>query len=124
MTEESSCGTGGGPVGAFHCRDARRSSRCGHHRSCRRLGAAVIEPALVPSLLAEIGGGLSAVVNLALGCAVIALYRRNNALQDKMLDMALTMGRENRDLLTVTNATVSASTQTITEAVRRMEDRR
>ncbi len=84
----------------------------------------MIEPTLVPSLLAEIGGGLSAVVNLALGCAVIALYRRNNALQDKMLDMALTMGRENRDLLTVTNATVSASTQTITEAVRRMEDRR
>ena len=34
------------------------------------------------------------------------------------------MGRENRDLMTVTNATVSASTTAITEMIRRMEDRR
>lgn len=83
-----------------------------------------MEPAMIPSIIKEIGGGLAAVVILALGYAVVTLYRRNNQLQDKMLDMAVTMGRENRDLMTVTNATVSASTTAITEMIRRMEDRR
>ncbi len=83
-----------------------------------------MDPAMIPSLIEQIGGGLAAVVIVGLGVAVVTLYRRNNQLQDKMLDMALTMGRENRDLMTVTNATVSASTQAITEMIRRMEDRR
>lgn len=80
-----------------------------------------MDPTFLPGLIKEIGGGLAAVVIIGLGCAVVVLYRRNNQLQDKMLEMAMTMGRENRDLLSVTNATVSASTQTITEAIRRME---
>ena len=67
---------------------------------------------------------LAAIVILGLAYAVVTLYRRNNQLQDKMLDMAMTMGRENRDLMNVTNATVSASTTAITEMIRRMEDRR
>ena len=79
---------------------------------------------MIPSIIKEIGGGLAAVVILALAYAVVTLYRRNNQLQDKMLDMAMTMGRENRDLMNVTNATVSASTTAITEMIRRMEDRR
>ena len=80
-----------------------------------------MDPAMIPGLIKEIGGGLAAIVIIGLSNAVTTLYRRNNQLQDKMLDMALTMGRENRDLLAATNATVSASTQTITEAIRRME---
>ena len=83
-----------------------------------------MDPAMIPSLIKEIGGGLAAIVIIGLAYAVTTLYRRNNQLQDKMLDMALAMGRENRDLMTVTNATVSASTQAITEMIRRMEDRR
>lgn len=76
---------------------------------------------MIPSIIKEIGGGLAAVVIFGLALAVVTLYRRNNQLQDKMLEMAMTMGKENRDLLAVTNTTVSASTQTITEAIRRME---
>ena len=83
-----------------------------------------MDPAMIPGLIKEIGGGLAAIVILALTYAVVTLYRRNNQLLDKMLDMAMTMGRENRDLMTVTNATVSASTTAITEMIRRMEDRR
>lgn len=83
-----------------------------------------MDPALIPTVVSEIGGGLAAVVIVGLSLAVVTLYRRNNQLQDKMLDMALTMSKENRDLLAVTNATVSASTQTITEAIRRMEGSR
>lgn len=83
-----------------------------------------MDPAMIPGLIKEIGGGLAAIVILALTYAVVTLYRRNNQLQDKMLDMAMTMGRETRDLMTVTNATVSASTTAITEMIRRMEDRR
>ena len=83
-----------------------------------------MDPAMIPGIIKEIGGGLAAIVILGLAYAVVTLYRRNNQLQDKMLDMALAMGRENRDLMTVTNATVSASTQAITEMIRRMEDRR
>ena len=83
-----------------------------------------MDPAMIPGLIKEIGGGLAAIVILGLAYAVVTLYRRNNQLQDKMLDMAMTMGRENRDLMTVTNATVSASTTAITEMIRRMEDRR
>ena len=81
-----------------------------------------MDPAMIPGIIKEIGGGLAAIVILALTYAVVTLYRRNNQLQDKMLDMAMTMGRENRDLMTVTNATVSASTTAITEMIRRMED--
>ena len=83
-----------------------------------------MDPAMIPGLIKEIGGGLAAIVIIGLSYAVTTLYRRNNQLQDKMLDMAMTMGRENRDLMTVTNATVSASTTAITEMIRRMEDRR
>lgn len=74
-------------------------------------------------LLREIGGGLPGLAIIALSAVVVVLYRRNNELQDKLLDIALTMGKENRELLSVTNATISASTQTITEAIRRMEVR-
>lgn len=83
-----------------------------------------MDPAMIPGIIKEIGGGLAAIVILGLSYAVVTLYRRNNQLQDKMLDMAMTMGRENRDLMNVTNATVSASTTAITEMIRRMEDRR
>lgn len=83
-----------------------------------------MDPVMIPSIIKEIGGGLAAIVILGLSYAVVTLYRRNNQLQDKMLDMAMTMGRENRDLMNVTNATVSASTTAITEMIRRMEDRR
>lgn len=83
-----------------------------------------MDPAIIPGIIKEIGGGLAAIVILGLSYGVVTLYRRNNQLQDKMLDMAMTMGRENRDLMNVTNATVSASTTAITEMIRRMEDRR
>ena len=81
----------------------------------------MMDQAMIPMLIERLGGGLAAIVIIGLAYAVATLYRRNNQLQDKMLEMAMTLGKENRDLLAVTNATVSASTQAITEMIRRME---
>lgn len=72
----------------------------------------------------EIGGGLPAVAIAVLGMAVIILYRRNNELQDKMLSMVETMGKENRELLSETNAATSASSEIMRRAVMQLEARR
>lgn len=70
------------------------------------------------------GGGMSAAVIVALGIAVIVLYRRNNDLQDRMLSISREMGAENRDLLAETNAATHASAEIMRRAVMQLEARR
>lgn len=65
-----------------------------------------------------------ATVIVALCGAVVVLYRQNNKLQDKMLSMVETMGRENRELLSETNTTTHASTEIMRRAVMQLEARR
>lgn len=71
--------------------------------------------------LEAIGGGLSAVVIVAEAMVIIALWKRVNELSDKLLNTTLEMGKENRDLLVVTNTTMSTATGTIEAAIRRLD---
>ena len=71
--------------------------------------------------LEAIGGGLSAVVIVAEAMVIIALWKRVNELSDKLLNTILEMGKENRDLLVVTNTTMSTATGTIEAAIRRLD---
>ncbi|TRW94935.1 hypothetical protein FNJ84_17740 [Paracoccus sp. M683] len=82
------------------------------------------------AIIQEIGGGLSAVVNVALAVALVALWRRNltltdrnDSLNDKMLEITQTMGRENRELIVATNTTLTAATGAINAAVNRLDRR-
>ena len=71
--------------------------------------------------LEAIGGGLSAVVIVVEAMVIIALWKRVNELSDKLLNTTLEMGKENRDLLVVTNTTMSTATGTIEAAIRRLD---
>ena len=68
-----------------------------------------------------IGGGLSGVVIVVEALVIYALWRRINELSDKLLDMTMEMGKENRDLLVVTNTTMSTAIGTIEAAIRRLD---
>ena len=68
-----------------------------------------------------IGGGLSGVVIVVEGLVVYALWKRVNELSDKLLNTTLEMGKENRDLLVVTNTTMLTATGTIEAAIRRLD---
>lgn len=72
------------------------------------------------SIVQEIGGGLPAVVIVASAVFNYVQYKRNNELQDKMQEIMLTMGKENRDLLTVTTSAVNNNTAVIRETVDRL----
>lgn len=76
------------------------------------------------SVVEQIGGGLQAVVIVGQAIANIVQYRRNNQLQDKLLDLTQTMGKENRDLLSQTNLAISANAETMREAVRELRGRK
>lgn len=76
--------------------------------------------------LAEKGGLL--LYSVVLTLAVVALWRRNialtdrnDALNDKMLEITLSMGRENRELITATNTTLTAATGAINATISRLE---
>lgn len=69
------------------------------------------------SLIREMGGGLAAVVIAVSGAANWVQYKRNNELQDKMQDMMLALGKENRDLLTVTNTSLGQNSAIMREAL-------
>ena len=71
--------------------------------------------------LEAIGGGLSDVVIVAEAMVIIALWKRVNELSDKLLNTILEIGKENRDLLVVTNTTMSTATGTIEAAIRRLD---
>ena len=71
--------------------------------------------------LEAIGGGLSAVVIVVQAWVIIALWKRVNELSDKLLNTTLEMGKENRDLLVVTNTTISTATGTIAAAIKRLD---
>lgn len=74
--------------------------------------------------IAELGGGPIAVALVVLGSAVVVLYRRNNVLQDKLLEMAETRAQESRELLTDTNKITGANTEVMRRAVLLLEDKR
>lgn len=76
------------------------------------------------TVVEQICGGLQAVVIVGQAIADIVQYRRNNQLQDKLLDLTQTMGRENRDLLSQTNLSISANAETMREAVRELRGRK
>lgn len=61
------------------------------------------------------------VVVVALAVVVIMLYRRNNELQDTMLDMARDNDKVQRDMLNQYHTAINSNTNTITEAIRRLE---
>ena len=71
--------------------------------------------------LEAIGGGLSAVVIVAEAMVIITLWKRVNELSDKLLNTTLEMCKENRDLLVVTNTTMSTAIGTIEAAIRRLD---
>ena len=62
-------------------------------------------------ILKEMGGGLSAVVILALAGAVIALYRKNEKLLDKLLDCSEANAEKTRELHEKTLTAVNANTE-------------
>lgn len=72
-------------------------------------------------IIQEIGGGLAAVAIVAQAFAIVVLYRRNNQLQDKLLEMTQAMGRENSDLVTQNNTALGANAEIMRQAVRVME---
>lgn len=82
------------------------------------------------TIIREIGGGLAAVVLVAQAAAIIALWRRNiqltdknDALNDKALEVAMKMAGENAELIRATNVTLTAATGTLDAAVRHLERR-
>lgn len=74
--------------------------------------------------ISEVGGGLAGVVIVVQGWANWIQYKRNGELQDRMLEMAESMVKESRDLITDTNKTTAANTEIMGRAVRLLEDRR
>ncbi|MFC3169203.1 hypothetical protein [Paracoccus fontiphilus] len=72
-------------------------------------------------IIQEIGGGLAAVCIVVQACAIVALYRRNNQLQDKLLDMTQAMGKENSDLVTDNNTALGANAEIMRQVVRVLE---
>ena len=62
-----------------------------------------------------------AVIVVALAIVVVTLYRRNNELQDMMLEMTRDSDKVQRDMLNQYHAAINANTNTITEAIRRVE---
>lgn len=76
------------------------------------------------NLVTTLGGGLNGMVIVVLGWSNWLQYRRNSALQDKLLDMAEGMVRESRELLTETNKATSANAEVLRRAVDMLEHRR
>lgn len=72
------------------------------------------------SLIKELGGGAIAVMLVISWAVIFALWKRLNEVQDKLHEVTITMGKENRDLLTATNTTISAATGAIAAAVQRI----
>lgn len=62
-----------------------------------------------------------AVIVVALAIVVVMLYRRNNELQDMMLEMTRDSDKVQRDMLNQYHTAINANTNTITEAIRRVE---
>lgn len=65
------------------------------------------------AVIEQIGGGLSAVVIVALALANFIQYSTNNKLQETLLNTVLTLGRENRELLESTKTALTANTEAI-----------
>lgn len=59
-----------------------------------------------------------AVISVAAAIANVIQYRRNNALQDKLLDMTITMSKENQSLAKETNEVLSRLTEVVRESRR------
>lgn len=81
-----------------------------------------IGPAIIP-IAQEIGGGLLGVVTVVSWGALYLLWRRVNELQDRILEIATTMGKENRELLVATNQTIANSTAAINALLTRQDGR-
>lgn len=62
-----------------------------------------------------------AVIVGALAIIAIILYRRNNELQDKMLEQANERSRVQSEMISQYHTAIHASAQTVTEAIRRLE---
>lgn len=78
----------------------------------------------IANIIKELGGGSIAVMVVGLGMAVFMLWRRVTELQDKIIEIQMTLGKENRDLLNSTNSTlaaVSSAMQVATQALERSQ---
>jgi len=62
-----------------------------------------------------------AVIVVALAVVIVMLYRRNNELQDKMLEMTRESDNVQRQMLNQYHAAINANTNIVTEAIRRLE---
>lgn len=76
------------------------------------------------TLIRELGGGLAGVVVVVQGWANWVQYKRNDELQNRMLEMAQSMVKECRHLITDTNKTTTANTEIMGQAGRLLENRR
>lgn len=62
-----------------------------------------------------------AVIVVALAVVIVMLYRRNNELQDKMLEMTRESDNVQRQMLSQYHTAINANTNIVTEAIRRLE---
>lgn len=76
------------------------------------------------NIIREIGGGLGAVVFVALGIVVVVLFRRLIAVQDKRIEEMREMGRETRLIVEQTNLALGTLAEPLREAVREMRARK
>ncbi|MCV2448446.1 hypothetical protein [Paracoccus sp. DMF] len=76
------------------------------------------------NIIREIGGGLGAVVIVALGIVVVVLFRRLIAVQDKRIEEMREMGRETRLIVEQTNLALGTLAEPLREAVREMRARK
>ncbi len=65
-----------------------------------------------------------ATIIVALCFVVVVLYRQNNKLAEQLVNVTQTMGKENRELLSETNAATHASAEIMRRAVMQLEVRR
>ncbi|MDF3606575.1 hypothetical protein PE067_10725 [Paracoccus sp. DMF-8] len=76
------------------------------------------------NIIREIGGGLAAVVIVAMGIVIAVLFRRLVSVQEKRIEEVREMGRETRALLEQTNLAMGTLAEPLREAVREMRARK
>ena len=75
------------------------------------------------SVIRELGGGAIGVMVAGLGFAVVMLWRRVTALQDKLFDTLQTSSREQREMQAATNTALSANSAALAALAAEMRGR-
>lgn len=85
------------------------------------MGGSIAATEAIDRLASGEGLTILAVIVVVEFLAIVVLYRRNNQLQDKLLGMVTSMGKENSELVTQNNTALGANAEIIRQSVRIME---